>query len=203
MSTDRAEPAVETAITRHVAKSYQHRTTAAHIRDRITDSFQPEELRIEQDNRPPALVALQRRIIAAFSPIEREYDTPDRSSDLAALKGTLERQRNARHKSDQKHLLAYAKSQLLIERQQLFLKNEFTEGFGRLEIWVLSIAALTLVLLNAVGILWALPLVTLSIGRAWHLDRRCKRRLAKISEIDALLERIEHAPCEGVDLRLA
>jgi hypothetical protein len=203
MSTDRAEPAVETAITRHVARSHQHGTTAAHIRDRITDSFQPDELRIEQDNRPPALVALQRRIIVAFAPIEREYDTPDRSSDLAALKQTLEHQRSARHKSDQKHLLAYARSQLLIERQQLFFKNEFTEGFGRLEISALSIAALTLVLLNVVGVFWALPLLSFSIGRAWHLDRQCKRRLAKISEIDALLERIEHAPCEGVDLRLA
>ena len=203
MSTDRAESGVETAIKRHVAKSYQQGTTAAHIRGRITDSFQPDELRIEQDNQPPALVALQRRIIAAFLPIEREYDVPDRSADLAALKRTLERQRDARPRADQKQLLAYAKSQLLIERQQLFLKNEFTEGFGRLEIWALSIAILTLFLLNVVSVFWGLPLFALSIGRAWHLDRQCKRRLAKISEIDALLERIEHAPCEGADLRPA
>jgi hypothetical protein len=194
MSTDRAEPAVETAIKSHAAGSGQPGTTAAHIRNRITDRFQPDELRIEQDNQPPALVALQRRITAAFSPIEREDDTPDRSSALTALKETLERQRSARPKPAQAHLLAYAKSQLLIERGQLFLKNEFTEGFGRLEIWALSIAILTLVLLNVVSILWALPLATLSIGRAWHLDRKCGRRLAKIAEIDALLERIEHAP---------
>ncbi|MBM6580421.1 hypothetical protein ILT44_09545 [Microvirga sp. BT689] len=203
MSTDRAESGVEAAIKRHLAKSYQQRTTAAYIRDRITDSFQPDELRIEQDNQPPALAALQRRIIAAFSPIEREGDIPDRSADLAALKRTLERQRSAPSRPDQKHLLAHAKSQLLIERQQLFLKNEFTEGFGRLEIWALSIAILTLLLLNVVSVFWGLPLFALSIGRAWHLDRQCKRRLAKISEIDALLERIEHAPCEGADLRLA
>ncbi len=203
MSTDRAESAVENAITRQVAKSYRQGTTAAHIRGRITDKFQPEELPIEQDNQPPALVALQQRILAAFSPIEREYDTQDRSSDLAALKEALERQRSARLTSDQKHLLAYAKSQLLIERQQLFFKNEFTEGFGRLEVWALSSAILILVLLNLVGILWSLPLLALSIGRAWHLDRQCQRRLAKISEIDALLGRIEHVPCEGVDLRLA
>src|SRR4051812_6851162 len=122
MSTDRAEPAIEAAITKQVARSYPHGTTAAHIRNSITDSFQPDEFRTEQDNRPPALVALQRRILAAFSPIEREYDTPDRSSDLAALKQALERQRSARPRPDQKHLLEYAKSQLLIERQQLFLK---------------------------------------------------------------------------------
>ncbi len=202
MSTDRAESAVETSSTGHAAKSHQQGMTAARIRDRITDKFQPEELRIEQDNQPPAPVALQQRIFAAFSPIEREYDTQDRASDLAALMGTLERQRRARLTSDQKHLLAYAKSQLLIERQQLFLKNEFTEGFGRLEVWALSIAILILVLLNLVGILWSLPLLALSIGRAWHLDRQCKCRLAKISEIDTLIGRIEHAPCEGVDLRL-
>lgn len=201
MSTDRAESAVETAITRHVARAYQHReqgdpqgTMAAQIRGRITDSYQSDELRTEQDNQPPALVALQRRIVAAFSPIKREYDTPDRSSDLADLKRSLERQRNARPRPDQKHLLAYARSQLLIERQQLSLKNEFVEGFGRLEIWVLSIALLTLMLLNVIGVLWALPLVTIGIGRAWYLDGQCKRRLGKISEIDALLERIGHAP---------
>src|SRR5688500_13312591 len=186
MSTDRAESGVETAIKRHLAKSYQQGTTAAYIRNRITDSFQPDVLRIEQDKQPPALVSLQRRIISAFSPIEREYDISDRSADLAALKRTLERQRSAPSRPDQKHLLAHAKSQLLIERQQLFLKNEFTEGFGRLEIWALSIAILTLFLLNVVSVFWGLPLFALSIGRAWHLDRQCKRRLAKISEIDAL-----------------
>jgi hypothetical protein len=197
MSTNRAGATIETAIARHVATIFEHGaqgTTVAQIRGRITDEFEPAELRTEQDNQPPALVALHRRIVAAFAPVERAYDTPDRVSDLAKLRGSLERQRSPRQAIEQKHLLGYAKSQLLIERQQLFLKNEFTEGFGRIEAWVLSIAFLTLVLLNAVNILWALPLLGLSICRAWHLDRQCKRRLGKIAEIDSLIERIEYAP---------
>lgn len=196
MSTDRAGATVETAIARHVASVFEHdsqETMAAQIRRRITNDFKATELQTGQDNQPPALVALHRRIVAAFAPIDRAYDTPDRVSDLAELRGTLERQRTARQVTDQKHLLDYAKSQLLIERQQLFLKNEFTEGFGRIEAWILSIAFLTLVLLNVVSILWALPLLSLSIGRAWYLDRQCKRRLGKIAEIDSLIERIDHA----------
>jgi hypothetical protein len=197
MSTDRAGATIETAIARHVASIYEHDrrgSAVADIRRRITDDFGPTKLLTGQDNQPPALVALHRRIVAAFAPIERAYDTPDRFSELADLKGILERQRIPRHLIEQKHLLDYAKGQLLIERHQLFLKNEFTEGFGRIEAWILSIAFLTLVLLNAVSILWALPLLSLSICRAWYLDRQCKRRLGKITEIDTLIERIEHAP---------
>jgi hypothetical protein len=104
------------------------------------------------------------------------------------------RQRGSQPINHQKHLFEYAKSQLLIERQQLFMRNELTEGFGRIEAWILSIAFLTLVLLNVVSILWALPLLALSIGRAWYLDRECKRRLGKMAEIDSLIERIDHAP---------
>ncbi len=74
------------------------------------------------------------------------------------------------------------------------MKNELTEGFGRIEAWGLSITFLVLVLLEAVDILWALPLLALSVCRSWYLDRQCKRRLTKISEIDALIERIELAP---------
>jgi len=196
MSTDRAEAAFKTAIARHVGSTHRQANeepTVAQIRNRITDSFQPTELRDEQDNQPPALVALRRRIIAAFSHTARPYDTLDRSSELEALKGALERQRRPQQASNQRHLLEYAKSQLLIERQQLFLKNEFTEGFGRIESWTLSIAFLALVLLNAVNILWGLPLLALSICRAWHLDRQCRRRGRKIEEIDVLIGRIEHA----------
>jgi hypothetical protein len=197
MSTDRAGATIETAIARHVASVFDHGrpgAAVAQIRRRITDDFQPTGPQSEQDNQPPALVALHRRIVKAFTPVERAYDTPDRFSDLADLRGSLERQRGSRPLIEQKHLLDYAKGQLLIERQQLFLKNEFTEGFGRIEAWVLSIAFLTLVLLNLVSILWALPLLALSIGRAWYLDRQCKRRLGKMAEIDILIERIEHAP---------
>lgn len=197
MSTNRAGATIETAIAQHVASAFEHErqgTTVAQIRRRITDEFETTELQTGQDNQPPALVALHRRIVAAFAPIERAYDTSDRFSELADLRARLERQRSSQQTIEQKHLFEYAKGQLLIERQQLFLKNEFTEGFGRIEAWILSIAFLALVLLNVVGILWALPLLSLSICRAWYLDRQCKRRLDKISEIDSLIERIEHAP---------
>lgn len=197
MSTDRAGATIETAIAGHVASVFEQggqATAVVQIRRRITDDFVPVGLQTEQDNQPPALVALHRRIVKAFAPLERAYDTPDRVTDLAELRGSLERQRGSRPVIEQKHLLDYAKNQLLIERQQLFLKNEFTEGFGRIEAWILSIAFLTLVLQNVVSILWALPLLTLSIGRAWYLDRQCKRRLGKIAEIDSLIGRIEHVP---------
>jgi len=201
MSTDRAEAAVETEIAKHVANSFRpssrdgrREATAAQIRSRITDRFQPAELHIEQDNQPPALVALHRRIIAAFSPIERNHDASDRSSRLSDLRDALERRRHVQSAMPQKSMLEHAKSRLLIERQQLLVKNEFTEGFGRVEAWVLSIAFLALVLLEAVSILWALPILALSICRSWQLDRQCKRRLKKISEIDALIDRIELAP---------
>jgi hypothetical protein len=198
MSTDRAGATIETAIARHVASVFEHArqgTTAARIRRRIADDFEPAQLQTGQDNQPPALVALHRRIVAAFAPIERAYDTPDRFSELANLRGILEQRRSLQQGIEQNHRLEYARSQLQIERHQLFLKNEFTEGFGRIEAWILSIAFLSLVLLDAVSILWALPLLVLSVGRAWHLDKQCKRRLEKISEIDALIGRIEHAPC--------
>jgi hypothetical protein len=197
MSTDRAEATIEAAIAGHVASVFEHGrqvTAAAQIRNRITDRLEPNARQTEQDNQPSALVALHRRIAAAFVPVERAYDTPDRVSDLAELRGRLERQRSPRQITEQKHLLGYARSQLLIERQQLFMKNEFTEGFGRIEAWVLSIVFLTLVLLNVASILWALPLLGLSICRAWYLDKQCRRRLGKIAEIDSLIARIEHAP---------
>ena len=197
MATDRAGATIETAIAKHVAGLFERDergTIVAHIRRRITDDFGQTELQTGQDNQPPALAALHRRIVAAFTPIDRAYDTPDRASDITELRVALERQRGSRQVDHQKHLFEYAKSQLLIERQQLFLKNELTEGFGRIEAWILSITFLTLVLLNVVSILWALPLLMLSVGRAWYLDRQCKRRLGKITEIDSLIGRIDQAP---------
>ena len=198
MSTDRAEATIEAAIAGHVARFFfehgRQVTAVAQIRNRIIDHFEPNARETEQDNQPPALIALHRRIAAAFAPVERVYDTPDRISDLAELRESLKRQRSPGQETELKHLLGYAKSQLLIERQQLFMKNEFTEGFGRIEAWVLSIVFLTLVLLNVVSILWALPLLGLSICRAWYLDKQCKRRLEKIAAIDSLIERIEHSP---------
>jgi len=199
MSTDRAEITVETAIARHVAHSFpadsrigKPDATVAQIRSRITDRFETSGLHSEQDNQPPALVALYRRIALAFATAVPASDVPERSSNLAGIKGTLQNLRGAPRILNQRSVLEHAKIQLLIERHQLVLKNEFTEGFGRIEAWILSIAALGVVLLNAASILWALPILALSIGRSWYLDRQCKRRLEKISDIDALIERIGH-----------
>ena len=201
MSTERAEAALESAIAAHVAASFQRNdrgdepeTTAAQIRSRITDRFQAVEIPTEQDNQPPALVVFYRRIAAAFAPIAREPESTDRSSSLADLKNGLATLRSALPLAPQRSKLDHAKTRLLIERQQLLMQNEFTEGFGRIEVWILSIAALTLVLLEAVGILWALPLLALSIARSWQMDRRCKARLGKVAEIDALVERIDLMP---------
>ena len=201
MSTERAEAALESAIAAHVAASFQRNdrgdepeTTAAQIRSRITDRFQAVEIPTEQDNQPPALVVFYRRIAAAFAPIAREPESTDRSSSLADLKNGLATLRSALPAMPQRSKLDHAKTRLLIERQQLLMQNEFTEGFGRIEVWILSIAALTLVLLEAVGILWALPLLALSIARSWQMDRRCKARLRKVAEIDALVERIDLMP---------
>ncbi|KLK91777.1 hypothetical protein AA309_18035 [Microvirga vignae] len=55
---------------------------------------------------------------------------------------------------------------LRLERHQLVLKNEVTEGFGRVETWIVSIAALALVLLRAIDFLWTLPILALGIGRS-------------------------------------
>lgn len=201
MSTDRAEVAVEIAIAEHIINSFQPSSQdgkpdaiVAQVRNRITDNFHSVELQTEQDNQPPPLVAFYRRIAAAFAPIEKERDNTERSSRLTDIKGALEDLRGALPAAAPRSRLDHARSRLLIERQQLLVKNEFTEGFGRIEAWILSISFLTLILLDVVSILWALPILALSIARAWHLDRQCKLRLRKISEIDALIDRIEQAP---------
>ena len=198
MSSDRAEVAIETAIAKHVAASFvpgadkdRSEAPVAQIRNRIIDSFESRDLTGEQDNRPPALVSLYQRIAAAFSHVGTAAPVQqDRSSQLARLKGSLENLRRSQPATGQSHLMQHARARLLNERQQLLMKNELTEGFGRIETWILSIAFLVLVLLQTVSILWALPILALSVCRSWHLDRQCKRRLTKISEIDALIERI-------------
>jgi hypothetical protein len=202
MSSDRAEAAIEGAIAEHVAACFapgesriKSEAQAAQIRQRIIDSFEPGVLPSEQDNRPPALVSLYQRIAAAFSHVDTDAPVHlDRSPELAGLRGSLQSLRRSQPIVARSRLLEHAKARLLNERQQLFMKNELTEGFGRIEAWGLSITFLVLVLLEAVDILWALPILALSVCRSWYLDRQCKRRLTKISEIDALIERIELAP---------
>jgi hypothetical protein len=199
MSTERAEAALEIAIARHVATSFQRSgrntdvTIAARSRNHITDSFPHGEFPTDQDNRPPALVVFYRRIAAAFTPVAIVPHTPERASRLSDIKGSLENLRGTLSTVSQKSRMDHAKVHLLIERQQLLVKNQLTEGFGRMEAWILSLSFLGLVLLNAVSLLWALPFLGLSICRAWYLDRTCKHRLRKISDIDALIARIEQA----------
>jgi len=198
MSTDRVGAAVEPAIAEHVANSFgrtarneKAASLTSFVRNRITDRFPPDGVQTEQDNHPPALVAFYRRITAAFVPVAREHETAERAPHLTQIKGSLETLRSALPSMAQRDRLDRARGQLLIERQHLLVKNELTEGFGRIEAWILSVAFLALVLLKAVSIVWALPFLGLSIGRAWYLDRQCKRRLKKIAEIDALIGRIE------------
>ena len=102
MSTDRAGAAVEIAIAKHVANSFQRTrrdgkadAVVVKVRKSITDSFQPSDLQTEQDNQPPALAAFYRRIAAAFAPIAIEHDTPERSSHLSDIRSSLENLRSA------------------------------------------------------------------------------------------------------------
>lgn len=200
MSTDRAGIFVDPASGEHATRIIEVSSPASRpeapvhqIRSRITDTFQLAPLPGEQDNQPPALVALYRRVSMAFSADGRERDTPERSSRLIDIKGTIESLRKFPNASQQRLLLEHARTCLSSERHQLLMKNEFTEGFGRIEAWVLSITALGLVLFGVLSIFWALPILALSIGRSWYLDRQCKRRLEKVSDIDALLGRIAFA----------
>jgi hypothetical protein len=199
MSIDRAESGIEIVIAEHVATSFQrridqHGTTATTIRNRITDTFPTGPIGTEQDNQPPALVSLYRRIAAAFAPTTIEPHSDERAMQLKDLKGTITTFRSEKAAARKIHLLEHARTCLLMERQQLFLKNEFTEGFGRIEAWILSMTFLVLVLPGSISLVWALPILGLSIARAWYLDRQCKRRLKKISDIDTLIDRIDLAP---------
>lgn len=191
MSIDRAPVAVETMIADHVAVSFQRspvapkvETTVSQIRSRITDQFEHAKPGSEQDNRPPALTELRNRIIEIFGPVREEPASHERAEALEGLQQSLERLRSPNRSQEGRNPIHM---QLLLERQQLVLKNEFTEGFGRMEIWLVSIAALGLVLLNAIDFLWALPILALGIGRSWFLDRKCKKRHARIAEIDTFI----------------
>lgn len=195
MSVERAHVAIESLIADQVAISFKRtnqsgssESTAAQIRSRITDHFQHDKLGSEQDNAPPALLALRKRLVAAFAPPQVVDASQNRAELLDNLQTALAELRHRRTAA-----LPQAPEQplhvdLLLERQQLLLKNEFTEGFGRVEIGLVSVAVLALVLLRAIDFLWAIPILALGIGRSWHLDRACKKRLARIAEIDAVVE---------------
>jgi hypothetical protein len=140
-------------IADHVAVSFQRNaaapkveTTASQIRSRITDQFERPQPGTEQDNRPPALTELRNRIIEIFGPVREEPVSHERTEALEGLQQSLEQLRGVKAMPAAQESSHTLHMQLLLERQQLALKNEFTEGFGRVEIWLVSIAALALVL---------------------------------------------------------
>lgn len=199
MPVERAHVEVESLIANHVAASFRHKdpagtveSTAAQIRSRITDRFQHDAIGSEQDNAPPAVLTLRNRLITAFSPAQTLNAAHDRAEQLARVQISLEElRRQAAASSVRRNAEDLEKPlhvDLLLERQQLVLKNEFTEGFGRVETWLVSLAVLALVLLRAIDFLWALPILALGIGRSWYLDRQCRKRMARIAEIDAIVE---------------
>jgi hypothetical protein len=193
MSFDRALVAVETMIADHVAVSFHRNsappveTTASLIRSRITDHFGFMKPGAEQDNCPPAFLELRHRITEIFGPVCEEPISHERAEAIKGLQRSLALFRGVNSRSASNEFGNPLHMKLLLERQQLALKNEFTEGFGRVEIWLISIAALGLVLINAIEFVWALPILALGIGRSWFLDRRCRKRHGRIAEIDALI----------------
>jgi len=193
MSIDRAQVAIETMIADHVAVSFQRsvarpaETAAAQIRSRITDHFEFIKPGAEQDNYPPAFIELRRRITEIFGPVCEVPASHERADAIEGLQQSLEHFRGTSLRSRSHGIGDTLHLHLLLEKQQLALKNEFTEGFGCVEIWLISIAALGLVLLNAIEFVWALPILALGIGRSWFLDRKCKKRHGRIAEIDAFV----------------
>jgi len=193
MSVERTSTAVEDLIAEHVAVSFTEndspvraKSTATQIRSRITDHFQPGPISSDQDNSPPAILALYNRLFSAFSLVQPATISHDRTAQLDLLHKRLEELCREAADSMQGHATS-ARVDLLLERQELALKNEFTVGFGQVEMGLVSTAALALVLLNAIDLLWAVPILALGIGRSWHLDRQCRKRRARIAEIDAFL----------------
>ncbi|WP_414473735.1 hypothetical protein [Microvirga sp. M2] len=195
MPAEKTFIAVESLIADHVAISFKQGETssradgtAAQIRRHITDHLQAPHISSEQDNSPPpAVQALYNRLFSAFSIVQPAGSSDDRLPQLTLLHKTLQALSQEARSSTRKNLRS-AHVDLLLERQQLVLKNEYTLGFGRIEIWLVSIAALFLIVLNAIDFFWSLPALGLSVGRSWHLDRQCKKRSARIAEIDAIVD---------------
>lgn len=194
MSVEGTSTIVENLIADHIAASFEQKNphattkvTAAQIRNRITDHFQPSGAGSEQDNSPPAVQALYSRLFRAFSLAPSASSSHDRVQQLDRLHEALQEFRRKAADTPQGSA-GSVPFDLLLERQQLLLKNEFTVGFGRVEMWLVSSAVLTLVLLNAIDFLWALPILAFGVFRSLHLDRQCKKRCARITEIDAIIE---------------
>lgn len=196
MSVERANVAVENLIADHIAASFRQETpsasretTAAQIRSRITDRFQIGALGPEQDNTPPAIQLLRANLINAFAflPPQSAKPSQDRTEQLALLQASAqELHRTGVSSGPTRGTPLHV--DLLLERQQLVVKNEFTEGFGRFETWLVAVAVLALVLIQAIDYLWAVPILALSIGRSWHLDHQCRKRRTRIAEIDAIIQ---------------
>lgn len=184
--------AVESLIAEHVATSFKEKkspatdaSTAAQIRNCITDRLKPVSVSSDQDNSPPAVLVHYNQPSRAFSLTPPVGISQVRASRLDLLHRSLEELRLKAGGATRGHSHP-APIELILERQQLALKNELTEGFGRLETWFVSITAFALVLLNAIDVFWALPVLALSIGRSLHLDWQCKKRSLRMAEIDTL-----------------
>ncbi len=196
MSAERSNIAVESLIADHVAVSFRKKAssvrsdTASQIRSRITDHFQFGAPGSEQDNVPPAAKILHDGLIRAFTflPPQSPALPHDRTEEIVRLQASAQELHRAVASAPGARAPAHVS--LLLKRQQFALKNELTEGLGRLEVSLVSITTLALILLDAINYLWALPILALTIGRSWQLDRQCKKRRAKIEEIDAIVQPI-------------
>jgi len=203
MSVERTRITVENLIADHVAVSFGQKnlrgpveSMAARIRSRITDRFRHGPLGPEQDNAPPVVRTLCNHLVKVPLPVEGNGRSQERTEQLALLRTTLEALRSE-NRIPAPYRALPVRLGLLLERQQIALKNEFVEGFGRIEMGLVAITVLALVMLRAIDFLWALPILALGIGRSWYLDRRCRKRLSRIAEIDALVGPIAAtASCE-------
>lgn len=205
MPLERAPIEVENLIADHVASSFRRndraRSTngaAAQIRSCITDRFPHSKIGFEQDNTPLTIPAVRNRVVTIASPPQKFTPASDHREKLALLQASLNELRRRREphvsRKHERQLHELLHVGLLLERQKLTLKNEVTKGFGRLETWIIALVALALILLKAVPFLWGLPILAFGIGRAWYLDHRCKKRLARVAEIDAILAPVSDKP---------
>lgn len=190
MSIGGAQATLRTLGVDRIARSSADRSdaiVASPLRDAVNDDFQPSALGTEQHNAPTGVLELQNRIAAAFLADQPSSEPQDVAARLSAMTTALQALRARKIAPDPANEAEHIKTRLLLQREQLVLANEFTEGFGRLELGLVSAAALALVLLKDLDFLWLVPVLALSVGRSWILDRQCRQRRQLIANIDAIV----------------